>query len=78
MYLPRGAYNRKEQYAMHDRRLTASEVYVFGLTAGYDLRTSWTYGWRRWPALSDRLQKAFRDGWLDGRDNGLRDKRAAR
>ena len=60
---------------MHDKPKTADEVYEHGVTAGYDLRTSWTYGWRKWPALSDRLQKAFRDGWLDGRDNGLRDKR---
>ena len=60
---------------MHNRPMTCDEVYEHGVTAGYDLRTSWTLGWRKWPALSDRLQKAFRDGWLDGRDSGLRDKR---
>ena len=60
---------------LHDHPLTAGDLYVYGLDAGYDLRTSWTLGWRKWPALSDRLQKAFRDGWLDGRDRGLRDKR---
>lgn len=60
---------------LHDRPLTHMEVYGHGFMAGYDLRTSWTRGWRKWPALSDRLQKAFRDGWLDGRDDGLRDKR---
>jgi hypothetical protein len=60
---------------LHDKRMTREEVYARGIIAGYDLRTTWTYGWRKWPALSNRLQKAFRDGWLDGRDDGLRDKR---
>jgi hypothetical protein len=55
--------------------MTLNQVYAAGIDAGYDLRTSWTYGWRKWPALSERLQKAFRDGWLDGRDRGLARKR---
>ena len=59
---------------LHDHPVTDEDVYYEGLVAGYDLRTSWTYGWRKWPALADTLQKAFRDGWLDGRDAGLRDK----
>lgn len=60
---------------LHDKPMTRDEVYAHGIIAGYDLRTTWTYGWRKWPALSDDLSQAFRSGWLQGRDDGLRDKR---
>ena len=59
------------KHRMHDRPMTEDDAYEAGLSAGRDLRTTWTYGWRHWPALCDHLQYVFRQGWLDGRDTRM-------